>query len=478
MEPACTDPNDRKDAHDVTREATGNRLRALLYIVDDTKDLGYLTRRPLALALSALALGVIAWVTLTSSSLDRPAPPAWCFLCAEVHGTDVLLNILLFIPLGIALRLAGASLRRVLAISALVTLAVEVAQWLFVSGRVASFADIVANVLGAAIGMLLAERGYKLVFPGTAVARVLAMVSVLGWLAVQGLTVWAFAPSLNASTFWMQIAANLGHMDLFRGRVTEAKIGGVDVPNGRMEDDRHFRQLLATGSSIQALVIPGEPPARLAPIVSIFTGKQSEILVLGQEGRDLVFRMRTHSSNVRLRTPTVSLWNAFPPPAAAEVEHPADPLLVSGWRSGWRLHVSVAGRDTSFARSIALRPSFGWALMLPFEHTGMPIAWRYTAVWMAVLLFPAGYWGAHSVIPVRAEREGRLALKAAFRVLTFLGFAALVLAAGLIALPFRLKLPAAGVWEWGGALAGIALGGLTGSLSSWLRHSRLRRSPE
>jgi len=399
-------------------------------------------------------------------------------LCAEVFGTDVVLNILLFVPLGLGLRLATGSRRWVLALSAAITLAVELTQWFFVSGRIASVSDLVANLLGASVGMLLAERGHRIIYPEATMARLFAGFSIVGWLVVQALTIWAFTPSLIGGAFFGQLAADLGHMDRFTGRVISAGIGATPVTSDRMKDNEALQRLFHSGSHVHAVIVTGQPPPALAPIVSVFNGDQHEIMVLGQHGQDLVFRIRTHSTNARLRTPTVSLWNAFPPPGTVENGSPSDTLSISGWRSRWRMHVSVAGRDTSFTRSIALRPSFGWALMLPFEHTGTPLAWRYTAVWLAVLLFPAGYWGALGLIPEGHDAGGRLALKAMFRVLTFLGFAAVVLSAGLIALPVWLDLPSAGVWEWGGVLAGIAGGMLAGSLSCWIGHSRLPRSPE
>ena len=442
------------------------------------KNSSSLLRHPVALAVCTVALGIIAWGTLTTARPDRSATPSWCFLCAEVHGTDVLLNVLLFIPLGVGLRVAGASHRRVLGVSAVVTLAVELAQWFLVTGRIASVADMVANLLGAATGILLASHGRKLILPEAPLARLLAAASITGWLVVQALTVWAFAPSLKGDAFWGQIAADLGHMHRFTGRVIAARIGDTSVPDGRIKDVKPVRRLFAKGAAVEALVVPGEPPAQVAPIVSIFNGEQQEIMVLGQEGQDLVFRMRTHAASARLRIPTVSLWGAFPSLARPEDGPPRDTIRISGWRSGWRMYASATSRDTSTSRSIALRPTFGWALILPFEHTLTPRSWRFTAAWMAVLLFPAGYWGARCLIPVPNTAVRQSALSVVFRVLTMLVIAAIMLVAGLIGLPWRLGLATAGVWEWGGAMAGIAFGTIVGLLSYLISHSRLRRSPE
>lgn len=436
-----------------------------------------LTRARAGACVTALALAAIAWGTLTPAAGGNPNPPAWCLRCGDVSGIDFGLNVLLFIPVGIGLRLSGASFPRVLLVSTAVTLAVEIIQWQAAIGRVASFSDLTANVLGAAVGMALAERGGELVLARSAAARTLARGTLVGWFMIQLLTAWEFVPSLTQSAYWAQIAADLGHFERFSGHVLMATIADVPITNGRMKNNELVGRLFKGDARVAASVIPGAPTRAVAPIVSVFDGEQREIMLLGQEGEDLVFRLRTHATDARFRTPTISLFGVFPPIGHGAVEGGRDTLLVSGWRKGWRLTVSASSRKASRSRSAMLLPSYGWALVLPFEHTWTAMSGRFTAAWMALLLFPAGYWGARGLSSAPGVPEAGEAPVAGLRVMTLVGFALLVLVAGLVGLPLILGLTPAGWWQWGGALAGIASGLAVGFLSWLAGRSRSHRIP-
>jgi glycopeptide antibiotics resistance protein len=67
-------------------------------------------------------------------------------------------NILLFIPLGLALGLRGMSKTKTALFALALTAVVEAAQLLVVSGRTASVDDVFLNTLGAVLGHLLLTR--------------------------------------------------------------------------------------------------------------------------------------------------------------------------------------------------------------------------------------------------------------------------------------------------------------------------------
>jgi glycopeptide antibiotics resistance protein len=62
------------------------------------------------------------------------------------------LNILLFVPLGAALRLRGLSLVSAVLAALALSAGVELAQAIVVSGRTTSVDDLLLNTLGAALG--------------------------------------------------------------------------------------------------------------------------------------------------------------------------------------------------------------------------------------------------------------------------------------------------------------------------------------
>src|SRR5919199_723337 len=77
------------------------------------------------------------WDLETPSACDAaaargPLPAAagnpWCILCGEYGAQDFVANILLFVPFGAGLSLAGVSRRRALAVAALTTLCIELLQ--------------------------------------------------------------------------------------------------------------------------------------------------------------------------------------------------------------------------------------------------------------------------------------------------------------------------------------------------------------
>ena len=116
------------------------------------------------------AAGVIGHVMpyeiLTGSEREARAMPWRVYLhltpLVEIvkDPAGIRLNTLLFVPLGLLLPLlARMSLRRALVIGFVISLSIEVVQFIAVvtvsTGRVADVDDVIANVLGTAIGYLV-----------------------------------------------------------------------------------------------------------------------------------------------------------------------------------------------------------------------------------------------------------------------------------------------------------------------------------
>lgn len=100
------------------------------------------------------------WLLATAVMTLRPGAAGWRVNLVPLtfrHGglSDLLLNIGVFVPLGILLVLAG--LRRGLVVLAgfAVSLGIEVTQFLATSGRVSDVNDLISNTAGAALGVLL-----------------------------------------------------------------------------------------------------------------------------------------------------------------------------------------------------------------------------------------------------------------------------------------------------------------------------------
>ncbi len=85
-----------------------------------------------------------------------------------------------------------------------------------------------------------------------------------------------------------------------------------------------------------ATAVTHGPTRFLASILSIFDEHQSEVLVLGQNGSDLIFRPRLLGRNARLQSPAIRLANLIP---------------VEAWRFGARGR--PPGRRLAFLRGLA-----------------------------------------------------------------------------------------------------------------------------
>ncbi len=108
---------------------------------------------------------------------DNPGSTAtFCIVCGDLGGVDFVLNVVLFMPLGVGLRwlLGRWSLAALAGFG--VTLLVETLQWRLIRGRDASLGDVLANTLGTIVGVWIAVEGPRWLNATPLVARRLARV--------------------------------------------------------------------------------------------------------------------------------------------------------------------------------------------------------------------------------------------------------------------------------------------------------------
>ena len=139
-------------------------------------------KRPLAVLGIALALAAILLATLHSAG-TLVAPRGWSFELTSGRAAlaELIQNLLLFIPLGATLVLAGVRPLWAVVIGALLSFSVEFAQ-LSIPGRDSSLGDIVCNTISTAIGAGLARTRNRWLFVSPERARWHA--AALGILAV------------------------------------------------------------------------------------------------------------------------------------------------------------------------------------------------------------------------------------------------------------------------------------------------------
>jgi hypothetical protein len=368
------------------------------------------------------------------------ATPLSCLLCGDYGVVDVFLNILLFIPFGLGLRLMGVSRFRGQALLMVTSLCIELLQLKVIAGRDASLSDFLTNSLGGGLGIWLADHWSEVVFPSPARSRRLRIPAALAWLAVWIATAWLVEPSIPHTIWFGQLAAQDVLLDNFKGVVLSATVNARQLDTTRLSaaDSAALLDKFVSGSAeARAKVVAGPQTALPAPIVSIFDRLSTEILVLGQDRGDLIFRIRLGTADHELHEPEIRLPEALATPGDTV-------FLAGGLRDG---HLFVQAKSGNFdqERAAALSPSWGWMFVLPWHYAMGPEGRWLTTLWVAGLLLPAAFLSARG-LRRRSEIPGEVAFLAAIVLL------------GLAGVPRLAALPPVHWSEWLAAGVGIAAG--------------------
>lgn len=382
----------------------------------------------------------------------------FCVICGALGGVDAVLNVVLFIPLGAGLALAGVPWRRAVLAACILSITVETTQLLFIPGRDATLGDVITNTLGASLGFALVRTARIWLMPSPAQAARLGLGWCVIWLAIQLTESFAFAPSIPRSRFYGEIAPVLGSFEVFRGRVVHANIDSLRIVDSLYRDRDSLAPRLRHAGHVVATVIPAEPPAGIAPILRVADTSQREIVLLAQDELEFLFGVRTGAAALRLRPPLFGLPRAFPVRSAREDLSTANTVMLTGRYQSWNVSLSAEAARVQRHREIALISSLGWTLILPAqwyiegtrgEHV---LSW----VWIGFLVLPAGYF-----TPFAIRRPTRTSARAA--TFLVLGVWALAVSLGLGIAPLAFGLSPTPVSDWlaafTGLLAGAALGG-------------------
>lgn len=415
--------------------------------------------RRVGLVITIVSLIAIAAATLTPES-SQAVESHFCLICGSVGTVDAILNVILFLPLGVGLALAGARGKNVVLWAFALSALIETAQLFFISGRDASVGDVLTNTLGGALGFAIGGYHALWLRPPGRVARTLCLGWASLWLIIQMISSYGFTISLPHSQYYGQIARELGNFAVFPGTVLSASIGGVPIPNTALDDSREVERLLMANATVAASVVPAKPPPKLAPIARVAEARQREILLLAQDGDRFIFGIRTGAAVLRVRRPFIALANAFP------IAFPGDSSAHDALTLTARYGASGAGigahaRSTSSDVVIPIYASLGWTLWLPFQWLieGTLSERVISSIWMACLVIPLGYW-AFQLRKSSSPEQARSKLTIALLV------GAPLLIAGLAVIPYVFGLPVAPIVDWvatlGGVLVGYVLGAVTG----------------
>lgn len=314
------------------------------------------------------------------------ATPLLCLLCGDQGGVDVFVNLLFFMPLAAGLRLRDWSWRATVAAAALLSLTVELLQYTVVVGRDASLSDLLTNTTGAALAAWFAPYLGRLVAPSRNSARRLLLAGGGFWLGILAVSAWLLSPATAGGTMastWPEYAWPLHR---FGGELTRVRVNGVAVAReADLPDSAAIRQGLDRGRlrlEVEAISGPPLPNRDWLYTIRVPWGP---LLVLTQDGRDVLFAMSSVGLRYRLRAPTLRLRRGFPADSGVPVE------LQAGAQDGrlW-LASSYQGRRRELAFDVS--PSHAWSAVLPWGVALGPHLRLLTGLWVGALLVPLGYW--------------------------------------------------------------------------------------
>lgn len=398
-------------------------------------------RRTGAFLLAAAAAGIAA-LTLTPMPAADPLPVG-CLICGSLGGVDFVLNVLLFMPLGVgAVMLFGRPPVAVVT-GFLVTLTIEAIQWRLVPGRHASLGDLVANTTGSALGALLAVSGVRCIRATGGEAKRLSAGSALLASAVIGVTGALLRPVEPPGPQYVQWAPVRRGTVAFPGSLLSVALNDTSLkPADSLALDWIHDNLESEFTVRGQIESPGIRTSRMAFILR-FASTNGEGLMLAQKGGKLLFRSHIAGAGLGLRSPIVALDNVFTESLYGDL----DTILVEAISN--RRAITVRSRHTDEASAVTMPRTvgFGWTLVSPREVALDPSWWPANALWLGALVFPVSFFSR------RASHTGHG--NARSLVLWMPIVLILVIVAGT-SVALGLSVPGPG--EWLGMLGGVATG--------------------
>ena len=336
--------------------------------------------------LVALSLGFVGFFTLRPEEASVVLP-ATCVFCGALGGTNFVLNIILFMPLGVSAHWLTRRRSQALALGIATTVLVETLQWGVIPGRYASLGDLLANTLGTVIGAWLAVQSIAFLNNTADRARSLST----PFAGILSMVVFATAmliqPALPRKPYlhvqWTPVRRNTVP---FPGRLLSVSLN--DRPLRASEGFYSSWLLDSVNRSVAVgarVTSSGKTPERRAIIVRTANATE-EGFMLAQDGEQLVFRTALLAERLKLRSLeiglTQGLQSAVDGDSLTEIVAHSSPRVIS------LLSEQPGGkREVTLKRTVGL----GWALFSPYEVAIGPSWWKANAIWLGALVMPLAF---------------------------------------------------------------------------------------
>jgi VanZ family protein len=396
------------------------------------------TARRVGLAIGVVAALAIAVATLMPAAI-QPNPGNYdprCRMCGPLTGVDVIGNILLFLPLGVGLAVAGLTRKAAVRAGAIMSVAIELLQLTVVPGRDPSLIDVASNTLGTFVGVVVGGQWRTLLWPSARASVALAAGAAATYIAIMAAVSWALGPGLPEGSWYLE--RGIGTPLRPSGRVVDARASREPIIGDTMTNVATVRRELLAGEPVSVTAAIAVGPAQSTSLLQIISPALDNILTIDRRGDDAAFFPRMRASDVRLQRVGVRLPGFF----AAST---GDTVHLSGRRVGARIEISGQRNGRSAANALLLTPGVGWALFVPVRAglTTVPIV--PGVAWLIVILVPFAYWAACA-----ARRTSNATTWGLTRVV--------IVAVGAGLVPLAAALAPSRWWEWVAALAALLIG--------------------
>ena len=375
-----------------------------------------------------MAAAVVLFATLYPMESTAESGNIACIICGDRGLADAIVNVVLFIPLGGAVALTGRSALVALALGGALSCGVELAQITLIPGRDASLGDLVFNTLGAAAGVAIVTTSrWWLGYDRLRASRLSLLAAVFAAAIIAG-TGLLFVPRMPEGAYFVMWRPVLRHLAPYVAPVRSATVGGDPVLPGRIDKPTRLRELLRAGAPIRVGAVAAPRTSRQAAMFTIYDERKREIVLVGPDRDDLVFRMRMRSASAWLDQP--------------------DLRVVGGWRDlvpGSEINVTARRSGRNYCVGFGPQPpcssgfsaGMGWAIFLYDENWPASVRSALNVFWLALLGFPVGFWA-------RRRWESLCALA--------------VFAAAVVVLPAWVGLLITPAQQVLGGIAGVGLG--------------------
>jgi len=199
-------------------------------------------------------------------------------------------------------------------------------------------------------------------------------------------------------------------------------------------DQQRIEDALSAHSVISFRAVLGEPPQGLAPIGAIVDAWHRNVMIIGQDHRDLAFGLRMRASILRLRNPLAVLRGGL-------AGQPGDTVEAEGALRDGAFELAARDGPRLLSLRLPLSASWGWSLVTPWEAGYGNEVYLLTALWIAGLIGVLAYWTVWA--------GGSSFVLLPVTILLMLG-----------AVPYAAGFPPAHWSEWAAAIAGTLLGSL------------------